>query len=223
MWEQMMFRVIIGRILGEGLAYGTRSMQRVKRDAILAGLLTGAVILLLCLFGEAVFPPLRMLRQCFDERTWILGKLLLDLLALPVGAPVGGVLAYRCLKRREERTEKADPVQVRARKIRRVYGLTVEVLLFAWYCFLTPARWWAEQARRGDVRREHGPAGGMGPPDHPAGRGRRQAGLPGGGAPPAGPELIPGPNDIKKGSDWTGPFCYAFCPAVTSPQRLRLK
>ena len=141
MWEQMMFRVIIGRILGEGLAYGTRSMQRAKRDAILAGLLTGAVILLLCLFGEAVFPPLRMLRQCFDERTWILGKLLLGLLVLPVG----GVLAYRCLKRREERTEKADPVQVRARKIRRVYGLTVEVLLFAWYCFLTPARWWAEQ------------------------------------------------------------------------------
>ena len=141
MWEQMMFRVVIGRILGEGLAYGTRSMQREKRDAILAGLLTGAVILLLCLFGEAVFPPLRMLRQCFDERTWILGKLLLGLLVLPVG----GVLAYRCLKRREERTEKADPVQVRARKIRRVYGLTVEVLLFAWYCFLTPARWWAEQ------------------------------------------------------------------------------
>ena len=147
MWEQMMFRVVIGRILGEGLAYGTRSMQRAKRDTISAGLLTGAVILLLCWLGEAVFPPLRMLRQCSDERTWILGKLLLDLLALPVAAPVGGVLAYRCLKRREERTEKADPdpVQVRARKIRRVYGLTVEVLLFAWYCFLTPARWWAEQ------------------------------------------------------------------------------
>ena len=141
MWEQMMFRVVIGRILGEGLAYGTRSMQWAKRDTISAGLLTGAVILLLCWLGEAVFPPLRMLRQCFDERTWILGKLLLGLLVLPVG----GVLAYRCLKRREERTEKADPVQVRARKIRRVYGLTVEVLLFAWYCFLTPARWWAEQ------------------------------------------------------------------------------
>ena len=133
MWEQMMFRVVIGRILGEGLAYGTRSMQWAKRDTISAGLLTGAVILLLCWLGEAVFPPLRMLRQCSDERTWILGKLLLDLLALPVAAPVGGVLAYRCLKRREERTEKADPdpVQVRARKIRRVYGLTVEVLLFA--------------------------------------------------------------------------------------------
>ena len=112
-----------------------------------------------CWLGERLIPPLQALRQYFDERTWLLGKSVVWLLALPVGFPVGSVIAYRHLKRKAEQAEAAgldpetglpvstgsDPVQVRAQRIRHRYEVLVAVLLWVWYWFFSPVRGWLEE------------------------------------------------------------------------------
>lgn len=159
MWERMAFDSILGMIFGEGLNYATRNMRKAKRNAIVVGMLVWVGIWMLCLLGERLIPPLQALRQCFDERTWLLGKSVVWLLALPVGFPVGSVIAYRHLKRKAEQAEAAglypetglpvstgsDPVQVRAQRIRHRYEVLVAVLLWVWYWFFSPVRGWLEE------------------------------------------------------------------------------
>ena len=118
-----------------------------------------AVIWLLCLLGDYLLPPLAVLRTYFDEAHWILGKIVLWLLALPVGFPIGYHLTRRRLLRRAEREaqEPRDPAtgrpvrkglgksRRRARKVQRWYELAMGILLWGWYFFLTPAREWVER------------------------------------------------------------------------------
>lgn len=162
MWERMAFDSILGMIFGEGFNYATRNMRKAKRNAIVAGMLIWVGIWMLCLLGERLIPPLQALRQCFDERTWLLGKSVVWLLALPVGFPVGSVIVYRHLKRKAERAEAAgldpetglpvgtvsDPIQVQAQRVRHRYEVVVAVLLWVWYWFFSPVSSWLEQGGR---------------------------------------------------------------------------
>lgn len=170
MWERSACHSILALIFGEGFNYATRNMRKAKRDAILAGMLVWVGIWVLCFAGETLIPPLRALEQCFDELTWIRAKVVVWLLALPVGFPAGSVLAYRYLKRKAERMERegldpetglpacgsADPVKARAERIRHGYEVGVAVLLWVWFWFFTPAQMWIEERGEGMFTRSMG-------------------------------------------------------------------
>ena len=148
MWEHGAADSLFALLFGVELERASRNWSRIRRASFANGCLLTASVLLLCLFGETLLPPLAALRQCCGERSWIIGKLLLGLLALPVGFPAGYFLTRRRLLRRagEPGVERPpDPVQARARQIQRVYEVGTGLLLWAWFWFLTPARSWAEQ------------------------------------------------------------------------------
>ena len=151
MWERLavhsLFSVLFGQVVGAAAEKQEESVRR----AIGAGCITCGVIWLLCLFGERAIPPLAVLRQCFDESKWILGKLVIGLLALPVGFPVAYTVTRRRLRRKAQGAQAAgqtapNPAQARARQLQRWYELVVGVLLWVWFWFFTPVRDWLEQS-----------------------------------------------------------------------------
>ena len=158
-WEDMAGRSLFSLLFGEWFGYATRGWSEIKRKSFGTGMLFVAVIWLLCLLGDYLLPPLVVLRTYFDEAHWILGKIVLWLLALPVGFPIGYHLTRRRLLRRAEREaqEPRDPEtglpvskvlgksRRRARKVQRWYELAMGILLWGWYFFLTPAREWVER------------------------------------------------------------------------------
>lgn len=154
MWESL-FAIL----LGGSFDYATRNWDKIKRKSIAYGLLTGAIILLLCLSGDKLIPPLVALRSYCDELTWIIGKIVLCLLALPVGIPVGYCISRRWMTRKAEKAVREAELnpgtassasralnqsQIKARQIQRLYAVVVGILLWGWYWFLTPARSWLE-------------------------------------------------------------------------------
>ena len=102
-WEDMAGRSLFSLLFGEWFGYATRGWSEIKRKSFGTGMLFVAVIWLLCLLGDYLLPPLAVLRTYFDEAHWILGKIVLWLLALPVGFPIGYHLTRRRLLRRAER------------------------------------------------------------------------------------------------------------------------
>lgn len=159
MWERTALHSLLALLFGEGFNYATRNMSKIKRDSIIIGMLVWVAIWVLCFVGEIVIPPLRILRSCFDEDLWITGKVVVWLLALPVGFPMGYFVTKHLLQRKAKKVtdEEIDlgsdslasstpnQSQIKARRIQRMYVISVAILLWAWYWFLTPVSDWLEQ------------------------------------------------------------------------------
>lgn len=160
MWEWIAANSLLAPLFGEYFGHATQNWGEIKRKSLGMGFLPSAIIWLLSLFGEYLIPPLAVLRQCCGERAWILGKIVLCLLALPVGFPIAYCFTRRHLIRKAEKAAReaelnqgTDPAvsrtpnqfQIKARQIQRIYTVVIDVLLWFWYWFLTPARSWLEQ------------------------------------------------------------------------------
>ena len=155
MWEDPAGHSLFGLVLGKALGYSAWSLPDIKRRSIANGLSTAAVIMCLALWGELVFPPMAMLRACCDEVSWIVGRLLVAMLGLPVGFPLGYFLTRRSLRRaaaresgglecsdfsEEERSVKltADPVKRRAKWLTALYVAAVGGVICYAQWFLAP-------------------------------------------------------------------------------------
>lgn len=150
MLDWMATNSLFALLFGNAFDYATRNQGEIKRKSIGIGALTCAVIWLFCLFGEILIPPLMALRQCCDETAWIAGKIVLGLLALPVGFPIAYVAAHRRLQRRAEQAASeestpADPIHTKARNTQRMYEVVVGILLWVWFWFFSPATSWLAQ------------------------------------------------------------------------------
>lgn len=113
MWEHGAADSLFALLFGVELECASRNWSRIRRASFANGCLLTASVLLLCLFGETLLPPLAALRQCCGERSWIIGKLLLGLLAMParmmgllavwlVLAALLGIAGGRLVRRRAE-------------------------------------------------------------------------------------------------------------------------
>ena len=146
-----MFHGLFTLMFGEGMDYLTRNQGEIKRKAIGNGALVCGVIWLLCLFGEVLIPPLQVVRMHFQEVHWIAGKLVLGLLALPVGFPIAYTLTRRHLERQVDKLAAPEPdpaakAAKKAREIQRLYEVILGVGLWAWFWFLTPVQAWMERS-----------------------------------------------------------------------------
>lgn len=163
MWGNMAFNGLFTLLFGMGFRYLTRNQAEITIKCIRSGALTCAIIWLLCLFGEVAIPPLKLIRMQFQEIHWIAGKLVLGLLALPVGFPTAYILTRRRLQRREAQnsTEGQEPendlpedsaatkIAAKARDIQFLYHFVLGIGIWAWMWFLSPIPEWVE--RREDM------------------------------------------------------------------------
>lgn len=159
MWDRMAFNGLFTLLFGMGFRYLTRNQSEMTMKCIRSGALTCAVIWLLCLFGEVAIPPLKLVRMCFQEIHWIAGKLVLGLLALPVGFPTAYMITRRRLQRREaqkaiedQERENDSPedkaaakIAAKARDIQFLYHCILGIGIWAWMWFLSPIPEWVEQ------------------------------------------------------------------------------
>lgn len=158
MWERMAFNGLFTLLFGMGFRYLTRNQAEITIKCIRSGALTCAIIWLLCLFGEVAIPPLKLIRMQFQEIHWIAGKLVLGLLALPVGFPTAYILTRRRLQRREAQNptegqerendspeeQAAAKIAVKARDIQFLYHFVLGIGIWAWMWFLSPIPEWVE-------------------------------------------------------------------------------
>lgn len=170
MWEWTAFHSLLALLFGEGFCHATRNMSKVKRDSIIVGMLVWVTIWVLCFVGEIVIPPLKVLRSCFDEDLWIIGKVVVWLLALPVGFPMGYFVTKHWLQRKAKNVtdegidlgsdllanSTPDQIQIKARRIQRMYVISIAIILWAWYWFLTPVRDWLDQGEGATMSRTLG-------------------------------------------------------------------
>lgn len=147
-----MFHGLFALMFGEGMDYLTRNQGEIKRKAIGNGALVCGVIWLLCLFGEVLIPPLQVARMYVPEVHWITGKLVLGLLALPVGFPIAYTLTRRHWERQRDKHAAPEPgaeakAVMKAREIQRLYEVILGVGLWGWFWFLTPVRAWMARSQ----------------------------------------------------------------------------
>lgn len=154
MWEWNASHSLVAVLFGGVFGHLTRDWGKIQRKAFAIGCVTCLVIWLLCWIGEILIPPLAALRIYCGERIWIIGKLLLGLLALPVGFPVSYCFSRRWLLQRADKSSQEtdqsvgkvlDPAHNKARKVQLVYEIVMGVILWGWFWFLTPARDWIGQ------------------------------------------------------------------------------
>lgn len=141
---------------GESTDYLTRKQGETKRKAIGNGALVCAIIWLLCLFGEVLLPPLKVVRMYFQEAHWIAGKVVLGLLALPVGFPIAYTVTRRHFERHGNKDKEPEidgleinpevKIAMKAREVQRLYEIIVGIGLWGWFWFLSPARDWMERS-----------------------------------------------------------------------------
>ena len=155
------WRMLFGTVESQAIAYVIRDVPAIKRHSVGNGLLVVAVVLLLCLFGEAAFPPLATLRSYCDEGAWIMGKIIVGALALPIGFPIGYILTKRRMLRKAELLGEQNPetetvvkrrpslIQLQATRIRQIYHTSEWVICWLVFCFATPVREWQNQGAEG--------------------------------------------------------------------------
>lgn len=159
MWERMAFNGLFTLLFGMGFRYSTRNQAEITMKCIRSGALTCAIIWLLCLFGEVAIPPLKLVRMHFQEIHWIAGKLVLGLLALPVGFPTAYIITRRRSQRREAQKPTEDQewendspedkaaakIAAKARDIQFLYHFVLGIGIWAWMWFLSPIPEWVER------------------------------------------------------------------------------